>query len=152
MGPAQHRAHSGPEAVAALPGLIAYTRGSQSSGEAGPSGVVTLALRMPPGAERATIIELARNDLEVATEYTLALQSSGAPNGITAFAALPVALAEATLDKLETSTATKIARPTVFRITRQVNRSVARGEPPLRLRSQSQSGFERMRSIFSTTR
>jgi farnesyl-diphosphate farnesyltransferase len=107
---------------------------------------------IPPGAERATIIELARNDLEVATEYTLALQSSGAPNGITAFAALPVALAEATLDKLETSTATKIARPTVFRITRQVNRSVARGEPPLRLRSQSQSGFERMRSIFSTTR
>jgi farnesyl-diphosphate farnesyltransferase len=107
---------------------------------------------IPPDVERADVIELARTGLESATEYTLALQSNGAPNGIIAFAALPVALAEATLDKLENSSATKIARPAVFRITRQVNQSVARGEPPLRLRSQTQSGFARMRSMFSTTR
>ncbi len=107
---------------------------------------------IPPGVERADIIELARTDLESATEYTLALQSNGALNGIISFAALPVALAEATLDKLENSSATKIARPAVFRITRQVNQSVARGEPPLRLRSQAQSGLARMRSMFSTTR
>ena len=107
---------------------------------------------IPPNARRSDIIDLARTDLESATEYTLTLQTSGAPNGIISFAALPVALAEATLDKLETSRATKIARPTVYRITRQVNQSIARGEPPLRLRSQTQSGFARMRSIFSTTR
>jgi farnesyl-diphosphate farnesyltransferase len=107
---------------------------------------------IPPKVERADILELARTGLESATEYTLALQSNGASNGIVAFAALPVALAKATLDKMETSTATKIARPAVFRITRQVNQSVARGEPPLRLRSQTQSGFARMRSMFSTTR
>ena len=102
--------------------------------------------------KRSNIIELARTDLESATEYTLALHSSGAPSGIISFVALPVALAEATLDKMARSNATKIARPTVFRITRQINKSVARGEPPLRPRSQTQSGFERMRSIFSTTR
>ncbi|PYQ53829.1 MAG: hypothetical protein DMF59_00695 [Acidobacteria bacterium] len=107
---------------------------------------------IPPGVKRSDIIELARTDLESATEYTLALHSSGAPSGIISFAALPVALAVATLDKMATSNATKIARPTVFRITRQINKSVARGEPPLRPRSQTQSGFARMRSIFSTTR
>src|SRR6266852_2384682 len=107
---------------------------------------------IPPSVNRADIIELARTDLASATEYTLALQSSGAPNGIISFAALPVALAEATLDKMETSNATKIARPTVFRITRQVNQLVARGQPPLRPRSQTQSSLARMRSIFSTTR
>lgn len=105
---------------------------------------------IPPGADRADIVALARTDLESATEYTLALQSGGAPHGIVAFAALPVALAQATLDRLERSSpGAKIGRPEVFRITRQVNRSVARGEPPLRRRPHELSGFARMRSIFS---
>ena len=96
------------------------------------------------------VLALARADLESATEYTLALQTSGAPRGIIEFAALPVALAQATLDRLERSAgATKIGRPQVFRITRQVRRSVARGLPPLRSRTQSQTRVARMRSMFS---
>lgn len=105
---------------------------------------------IPPTADRANVLALARTDLESATEYTLALQSAGGPHGIIAFAALPVALAQATLDRLERSTGgAKIGRPQVFRITRQVRRSVARGQPPLRRRSQSPSGLARMRSMFS---
>ena len=105
---------------------------------------------IPAGTNRAEVMALARADLETATEYTLALQSGGAPNGIVAFAALPVALAEATLDKLEVSKpGTKIGRAEVFRITRLVNQSVARGEAPLRGQSQPASGLARLRSIFS---
>jgi len=84
---------------------------------------------IPPGAERSDVIALASMDLEAATEYTLALQNSGAPRGMVAFAALPVALARATLERR----ATKISRPEVFRITQRIRRSVARGEPPLAL-------------------
>ncbi len=99
---------------------------------------------IPPDADRADVIALAKADLEAATEYTLALQSGGAPQGIVAFAALPVALAEATLDKLARAGAgAKIGRAEVFRISRHVNQAVARGVPPLRPRTQ------RMRSIFS---
>jgi farnesyl-diphosphate farnesyltransferase len=99
---------------------------------------------VPRDVDRADVITLARADLESATEYTLALQSGDAPLGIVAFAALPVALAEATLDKLErTGAGAKIGRAEVFRISRHVNQSVARGVPPLRPRAQ------RMRSLFS---
>jgi farnesyl-diphosphate farnesyltransferase len=105
---------------------------------------------IPPGVDRADVLALARADLESATEYTLALQNGGAPHGIVAFAALPVALAQATLDRLErVGAGAKIGRAEVFRITRHVNQSVARGEPPLRPRAQALSGLARMRSIFS---
>lgn len=108
---------------------------------------------IPAGVDRADVVALARADLESASEYILACQNNGAPQGIVAFTALPVALAQATLDRLEKSSAgAKIGRPEVFRITRQVKRSVARGEPPLRRRSQNLSGFARMRSMFSTMR
>jgi farnesyl-diphosphate farnesyltransferase len=99
---------------------------------------------IPPVAARADISALARADLESATEYTLAMQNAGAPHGIVEFAALPVALAHATLDRLEVSTATKIPRMEVFGIARQVNRSIARGEPAL-----SRHTRGRMWSMFS---
>lgn len=103
---------------------------------------------IPPDADRADIIALARTDLESATDYTLALQSGGAPDGIVAFAALPVALAQATLDCLEESrTEAKIGRPEVFRITHHVNQSVARGEPPLRRRSRNPSGLDLLTAV-----
>lgn len=89
---------------------------------------------IPPSADRNQVIALARADLEAATEYTLAAQNANGPNGIVAFAALPVALARATLDRLATSSATKITRPQVFRITRHVRRAVERGRPPLEVR------------------
>ena len=88
---------------------------------------------IPPVAARADISALARADLESATEYTLAMQNAGAPHGIVEFAALPVALAHATLDRLEASPVTKIPRTEVFGIARKVNQSIARGEPALLL-------------------
>lgn len=100
---------------------------------------------IPPGVDRADVAAIARADLETATEYTLALQSDGAPDGIVAFAALPIALAQATLDRLEESgPGAKIGRPEVFRIASEVNRLVARGEPPLSRRAQSPSGPARI--------
>jgi farnesyl-diphosphate farnesyltransferase len=89
---------------------------------------------IPPNTDRNDVIGLARADLDAATEYTLAVQNAQGPNGIVAFVALPVALARATLDRLATSTATKITRPQVFRITRRVRRAVERGRPPLEIR------------------
>jgi farnesyl-diphosphate farnesyltransferase len=89
---------------------------------------------IPPNADRNEVIGLARADLDSATEYTLAVQNAGGPKGIVAFIALPVALARATLDRLQTSSATKITRPQVFRITRRVRRAVERGRPPLEVR------------------
>jgi farnesyl-diphosphate farnesyltransferase len=107
---------------------------------------------IPQGVDRTEVLALARTDLESATEYTHALQRGGTPQGIVAFAALPVALAQATLDRLEKAGAgAKIGRPEVFRITRQVKQSVARFEPPLRRRSPGPSGFARVRSILSLT-
>jgi farnesyl-diphosphate farnesyltransferase len=104
---------------------------------------------IPEGADRAEILALARAALDSATEYTLTLQSAGAPRGTIAFNALPVALAEATLDRLETSSATKISRPEVFRILREVNAAVAKGEPPLKHRRESLTALGRMQSMIS---
>jgi len=89
---------------------------------------------IPPNVDRNQVIALAGADLDGATEYTLAVQNAGGPKGIVAFTALPVALARATLDRLQTSSATKISRPQVFRITRRVRRAVERGRPPLEVR------------------
>jgi len=89
---------------------------------------------IPPNADRNEVIALARADLDAATEYTLAVQNASGPKGIVAFTALPVALARATLDRLQTSGATKITRPQVFRITRRVRRAVECGRPPLEVR------------------
>jgi farnesyl-diphosphate farnesyltransferase len=105
---------------------------------------------IPAGARPQDVFSLSRTDLELATEYTLALQSSGAPPGTIAFNALPIALARATLDRLESSNgATKITRAEVFRIMRHVNEAVAKGEPPLLRPSETPAAVGRMRSMFS---
>ena len=91
-----------------------------------------------------------RADLESATEYTLAMQNAGAPHGVVEFAALPVALAHATLDRLEASAAaTKIGRSEVFGIVRQVNQSIAQGKPALRRHPPAATARGRMSSMFS---
>lgn len=104
---------------------------------------------IPAEIDRAGIVTLARGALEAAIEYTLTLQSAGAPRGIVAFNALPVAFAEATLDRLETSSATKISRPEIFRIIREVNAAIAGGEPPLKRRRESPTALGRMQSMIS---
>src|SRR5258708_11384598 len=105
---------------------------------------------LPQGTDRAEVFALARTDLHAATEYTLALQEAGAPRGLVAFTALPVALAQASLDRLEKSgPGAKIGRTEVYRITRRLNRALARNEPALVLRSLASSGVAWKRSIVS---
>ncbi len=75
---------------------------------------------IPPGVDRREVLALARKALQSATEYTNAVRAAGAPAGMITFNALPVAFAEATLDRLETTKATKISRAEVFRIMREI--------------------------------
>jgi farnesyl-diphosphate farnesyltransferase len=91
---------------------------------------------IPQRTARSEVFALVRNDLDVATEYTLALQNERAPRGIVAFVALPVALARATLERVEAyGPGAKISRPEVFRITRRLDRALARNKPALAFES-----------------
>lgn len=56
---------------------------------------------LPAAVARADLFALAREDLQVAREYTDALRVGGAPSGVIAFTTLPVELAFATLDTVE---------------------------------------------------
>jgi farnesyl-diphosphate farnesyltransferase len=85
---------------------------------------------LPRSVARSEIFALARRDLGVAREYTLALQRAGAPRGIVEFCALPAELAWATLEKVETrGPGAKISRIEVFAIKQRVGRALDRGEP-----------------------
>jgi farnesyl-diphosphate farnesyltransferase len=85
---------------------------------------------LPRSVDRSEIFALARRDLGVAAEYTLALQRGGAPRGVVAFCALPAELALATLRKVEESgPGSKISRLEVFAIKTRVDRAIDRGEP-----------------------
>lgn len=85
---------------------------------------------LPPGVARSEVFALARRDLGVAGEYTLALQRAGAPRGIVAFCALPAELARATLRKVEENgPGSKISRLEVFAIKKRLDRALDRGEP-----------------------
>ncbi len=85
---------------------------------------------LPPQVDRAEVFALARRDLETASRYIGALQGAGAPRGLVEFTALPVLLAQASLDRLEKhGPGSKISRPHVFLLTRQLKRALDRGEP-----------------------
>jgi farnesyl-diphosphate farnesyltransferase len=87
---------------------------------------------VPAGIPREAIFELARADLDAAAEYCLAIQQAGGPVGILRFTALPVALAWATLDRVEAKgPGAKLTRPEVFLIQKRMNRAIAAGEPVL---------------------
>lgn len=84
---------------------------------------------LPANVPRADVFALARRDLGVAGEYIDALQGAGAPAGILEFTALPVALAWATLARVEEEgPGAKVGRPEVIRIARRVRSAIARGE------------------------
>jgi len=85
---------------------------------------------LPPGGSLAEVIALARQDLQVAMRYTLSLQRAGAPRGIVAFVALPVRLAQATLDVVEQRGAgVKLSRPDVARIVAALDLALDQGLP-----------------------
>jgi len=87
---------------------------------------------LPPQLQREKVFALARDDLTAATEYTLALQSGGAARGIVAFNALPIEMAWATLDRVEThGPGAKISRRQVAMIVNRVRRALDRGEPAI---------------------
>jgi len=85
---------------------------------------------LPPEVPRPEIFALARQDLGVAAEYTLALQRGGAPRGIVAFCALPVRLAFAALDRVEQDgPGAKVGREQVWEIVSTLNATLDAGEP-----------------------
>jgi len=87
---------------------------------------------LPRGIDRAEVFALARADLERATQYCRLLQSHGAPRGVTAFTASPVALARAALDRVERDgPGAKLSRPEVFALHARVQAALIAGRPVL---------------------
>lgn len=85
---------------------------------------------LPARAGRAEIFHLARRNLDTAAEYVALLQEAGAAPGLVAFCALPVQLAWATLDRVETrGPGAKLTRPEVERIVAEVDGRISAGEP-----------------------
>jgi farnesyl-diphosphate farnesyltransferase len=85
---------------------------------------------LPAASDLAEVIALARRDLRVASRYTLSLQRAGAPRGIVAFTALPVRLAQATLDLIEQrGPGVKLSRPDVSRIVAALDHALDQGLP-----------------------
>ncbi len=76
---------------------------------------------VPARANRAELFALAHADLGVAREYTDALRAGAAPSGVIAFNALPIELAEATLEVVEREgPGAKISRESVGEILMRV--------------------------------
>jgi farnesyl-diphosphate farnesyltransferase len=87
---------------------------------------------LPSGVPREDVFALARSDLGVATEYTLTLQEGGAPRGVVAFCALPVRLAVAALDRVETDgPGSKVSRDQVWEIVGSLNEALDAGDPAI---------------------
>ncbi|HEX9944257.1 MAG TPA: FAD-dependent oxidoreductase [Thermoanaerobaculia bacterium] len=85
---------------------------------------------LPQGVDRAGVMALARADLRTAAEYVLILQSAGAERGLVAFTALPLQLADATLDRVEIAgPGAKLSRPEVYAILQRLERALDRNEP-----------------------
>lgn len=85
---------------------------------------------IPPTIDRHEVFALARLDLEAATEYTLAIQEAGGPDGIVLFTGLPVELAWATLRAVEEQgPGAKISRAQVFALHRRIQKAVRAGAP-----------------------
>lgn len=88
---------------------------------------------LPTSIDRVDFFSLARADLLAATEYTLAIQDSGGPDGIVLFAGLPVELAWATLNKVEKKgPGAKISRTEVFAIHSRIHKAVRKGRPAVK--------------------
>ncbi len=85
---------------------------------------------LPSGVPKAEVFKLARKDLGVAGDYIRTLQNADAPRGLVEFAALPVQLAWAALERVERKgPGSKVSRPEVFLITQRLKKALDRGEP-----------------------
>lgn len=84
---------------------------------------------LPESVPLAEVFALARRDLASARRYVLDLQEGGAPAGLLTFTALPVAFAEATLDRVERDgPGAKITRTEVATIALALAERLAAGE------------------------
>lgn len=85
---------------------------------------------LPDGVDRSDIFRIARDDLDRAAEYILAIQEAGGDPGLVAFNALPVRLAWATLDVVEEEgPGSKISRPVVWSEVESLQQALADGRP-----------------------
>ncbi len=85
---------------------------------------------LPAGVDRSEVFAVARDDLSIAREYTRILQDAGAEPGLIAFNALPVAMAEATLNRVEEAgPGAKISRLQVATIIAKVDGAIRLKKP-----------------------
>jgi farnesyl-diphosphate farnesyltransferase len=87
---------------------------------------------LPPQLDRSEVFARARASLDAAAEYTLQLQQAEAPRGMVGFCALPVALAWASLEKIERfGPGSKVSRPEVYQIVARLAEALEQGRPAL---------------------
>lgn len=87
---------------------------------------------VPAGADRGAVFALARADLDYARQYVAALERRAAPEGLIAFNALPVLLAQASLDRVEErGPSAKLTRPEVFDVVEKMNAALSEGRPTI---------------------
>jgi farnesyl-diphosphate farnesyltransferase len=92
---------------------------------------------LPAGAPPAAVFARARADLDAAARYVAALERHARPGerGLVAFCALPVRLAEATLDRVaDRGAGAKLTRPEVLAIAAELERDLETGRPAVRQR------------------
>jgi farnesyl-diphosphate farnesyltransferase len=87
---------------------------------------------LPDAVPRSEVLALARANLRAAAEYVLLLQRQGAVRGLVAFTALPVELAQATLDRVQAAgPGAKLTRPEVYALVQRLERALDRGDPAI---------------------
>ena len=104
--------------------LVNILKDSQDDAQAG-------RLYIPKGVPRSELFDLARNNLETATEYVKLLHNAEAPSGFIAFVTLPLELAWQTLDQVQTlGPGSKVSRADVAEILeRTIHQSQAKVPP-----------------------
>jgi farnesyl-diphosphate farnesyltransferase len=85
---------------------------------------------LPPDLDRKEVLALARRDLQTAGRYSAALHGAGAPRGIVEFTLLPVLLAWATLERVESEgPGAKVTRDQVQAIVARMHAALESGDP-----------------------
>jgi farnesyl-diphosphate farnesyltransferase len=83
---------------------------------------------LPAGRFAADVFAMAHDDLDQAAHYVACLARAAAPRGMVAFTALPLLLAQATIERVETRGAgSKITRTEVQRLAERLDEALARG-------------------------
>ncbi len=85
---------------------------------------------LPRRVERTEVFDLARSDLETAGRYVSVLQRAGGRRGLVEFCALPVLLARATLDRVQTEgPGSKLTRQEVMEIVAALAKALDANRP-----------------------